>query len=354
MKIVYRYISTTILNTIFLALLVVVGLELLITFISELNDIGSGDYNLLQAMQYVLLDMPRRVYLLFPMAALVGTMMGLGLLASNSELIVMRAAGVSVGQISLAVLQVAFIVVVLITIVGETLGPKFKYIAETQKAIARTGGEALKTNRGIWLRDGHSFFYIDSILPGERLQGVTWYEFDGEHHLLAVTYAKAAQYHDDYWVLENIQRSKLTKNSVTSERLPQAKLNISLNRDLLRITQVTPEQMSLMQLKSYISYRKSNRLRASNYELAFWRRLFQPVATALMIFLAIPFIFGPLRSVTMGLRFVSGVMMGFIFYILNQFFGPISLVYQLPPVLAAILPTLFVAIIAGFMLRKMG
>src|SRR5207244_1124712 len=98
----------------------------------------------------------------------------------------------------------------------------------------------------------------------------------------------------------------------------QTRLNISLNRDLLRISQVTPEQMSLVQLKSYIAYRKKNGLRASNYDLAYWRRLFQPFATGLMILLAIPFIFGPLRSVTMGLRFVSGVLVGFGFYILNQ------------------------------------
>ena len=83
-----RYIGVHVFLAILSVLGVIVGLALLFAFIDELGDIEGG-YGLLQALEYVLLTTPRRLYEMLPMAALIGCLIGLGTLASNSELTIM-------------------------------------------------------------------------------------------------------------------------------------------------------------------------------------------------------------------------------------------------------------------------
>ena len=270
MKIYQRYIGSTLLHTILLVLLVLTGLELLISFIGELNDIGTGDYNLLQAVEYVLLDMPRHVYMLFPMSALVGVLMGLGLLAASSELIVLRAAGVSLTQIALTVMIVALSTVLVVSIMGETVGPHLKRVADERKATQISGGQALKTRHGTWIRDGQSFIHIETILPGERLQGITRYAFNEDGQLKLVSFAKQGSYKNGVWLLHDVEESQIEETHVTAVHHNEVSLQMSLSPRLLRISQVEPEDMSLSQLHTYILYREQNGLRASNYDLAFF------------------------------------------------------------------------------------
>lgn len=352
MTILGKYLSKTVLQTIFLVLMVLVGLDLLITFVGELGEIGTGDYGVWQVFEYALLDMPLRVYFFFPMASLVGVLLGLGVLAGNSELIVMRASGLSIARISAIIMGTTFIVVLIITLMGETLGPYFKHIAEKRKITATSAGQVVHTKEGVWQRDSLNFIHIGRILPGEQLEDVTRYEFNDAHRLLSVTYAKQAIYKDKLWHLSNVKQTKFNEKSISSQNLSESELTIQLNPKLLRISQVLPQEMTLNQLHSYIKYRELNGLRSGQYGLAFWQRILQPLATCLMVLLAIPFIFGPLRSVTMGLRFVVGASVGFAFYMLNQFFGPMSLVYQIPPFFAAFLPTLLISFVATILIMR--
>ena len=101
-----------------------------------------------------------------------------------------------------------------------------------------------------------------------------------------------------------------------------------------------------------MQYRKGNGQDSSRYELAFWRKLLQPVSIAVMLLMALSFIFGPLRSVTMGARVIMGVLTGFGFFITNEVFGPLSLVYSLPPFVGAILPSLLFAGVAALLLQR--
>ncbi len=353
MRILSVYIGKTIIMTTLLVLLVLIGMDIFIRFVGELNDIGKGSYSIIQAMQYVVLGVPEDLYQLFPMMGLLGALIGLGLLASNSELIVMRTAGMSVLQISWAVIQAILILVILITVVGETLAPKALYLADSKKAMAKSNGQAVKTRHGIWVRDANSFIHIETVNPGGHLQGVTRYQFDSQHRLLQTSHAENAEYKDDHWVVQDVATSRLKNDShVSTEHAAKQTWQMNLNPSILRVAQVDPEEMTLAKLHSVIQYKKNNGLHYEAYALDFWQRLFQPIATCVMMFLALPFIFGPLRSATMGLRLVAGVAIGFSFYMLDQFFGPFSLVYQIPPMLAAALPILLFAGIGYYLMLR--
>jgi len=93
-----RYLGRSILSTSLLVLVTLIALAGVFAFIAELEDVGKGHYTPGVAAQYVLLTLPGVGYLLFAPAVLLGSLLGLGALATNSELTVMRAAGVSVAR----------------------------------------------------------------------------------------------------------------------------------------------------------------------------------------------------------------------------------------------------------------
>ncbi|MBY0378337.1 MAG: LPS export ABC transporter permease LptG [Gammaproteobacteria bacterium] len=355
MRLLNRYICRTVLGTTLVVIIALISMDFFIQLMNEIDDLGRGNYGIMQALIFVLMELPRDVYQLFPMAGLIGCLMGLGLLASSSELVVMRASGVSLAQITRAVFIAILIMVAVVTFLGEAVGPRAMLYGEQLKALARSGGQALATRNGLWLRDGADFVRIQTVQTAKVLDNVTRYSFNEQHQMTKMIYAAHARYENGAWSLDDVKETDVALNgTVTSKTAPTGVWHMQLNPAVLKITQIDPDEMTLSKLYQWIEYRKANGLRYNNYALTFWQRIFQPLATCVMMLLAIPFIFGPLRSATMGLRLVAGVIVGFSFYILNQLFGPISLVYQLPPILAAIIPMTLFACIGVLFIRRMG
>lgn len=352
MNIISRYIIHTIVVSILIITLILMGIETLVVFIGELGNIGVGNYGALQALRFVVLDMPYQLNFLFPMAALVGSLIGLGVLASQSELIVMRASGFSNLQISGAVLKASLIIMLLALLLGEVVAPYTEYMARTGRAIAESGAQATMTRHGVWLRVGDDFIHVQQVLNKHQLKGVTSYDFDKQHRLQEAVSAAKANYRNGQWQLAGVDQTFIYNDHTQKVHLPQAIWKVQFDPALLNIADADPRSMSLVKLYTYMHYLSTNGLRSTSYALSFWKRLLQPLSAMVMIFLAVPFVFGPLRTVTMGLRIVTGIAVGFCFYILNQFFGPLSALYQIPPVLGAALPTLvFIGIGFVLMLR---
>ena len=354
MKILQRYIGINILSSIGLVIVLLVGLQIFISFISEMNDIGRGDYNALEAFIYALGGTPFEIYSFFPMASLIGALLALGTMAQHSELVVMRTSGMSIGKIITAVLMTGFVIIMIVTVMGEFFAPKAMHYAETRKAIAISGGQAVRTVNGLWLRDKQNFIHIASIEPGGKLNGVSRYQYDENHRLLKESYAEHAIYRDKKWILKGVSESDINEKQIVSKKHAVQVWDIALKPTLLALSAVEPEELSLPKLFRYIWEQKANNLSAGEYELAFWQRLIQPLTTCVMLFIAIPFIFGPLRSSTLGLRLVSGIVVGFSFNILNRFFGPLSMVYQIPVSIGAAIPTILVALLAYLLMRRVS
>jgi len=346
-----RYIASTVMTYILLALLLVVGIDLIFAFVRELK-YTSDHYSIIQVLEYLMLTVPRRVYGVFPMSSLLGAVMGLGLLASHSELIVMRAAGLSLMGIVRAVLQLALILAVFLVLVGEFLLPKTEYWAESLRATSRGNAQATLTAQGAWVKDGNFFIHIDKAFPGGYLSGVTRYEVNDDQRLVSVVYSDHAQLEKGAWQLKQASYIDLQKNPLQQQQLSVLGWSSTVAPNLLAILVSDPENLSLRGLASYIQYLKENHLDASIYQLNFWQKIFQPFSLIVMLFLAVIFIFGPLRTATLGLRLLAGVITGFGFYIVNQVFGPFSLVYHWPPALAAILPSVLFALLGLVILKS--
>lgn len=350
--ILQRYIAKTVIFATILIMLVVIGLAFFINLLTELRDIGSGDYGFMQAVLHALLELPNNIAAFFPMLVLLGGLMGLSMLAAHQELIVMRVSGISIRKITRAVFLAAAGLIVLGLVIGEIIAPRTHYLADIHKTAAESSGQAVVTAAGLWVHEGNNFVHIDRVMVHQHLEGVTRYEFDIHHRLLATYYAKMMDYRDGHWQLHQLSKTLFHGDTANSTYQAEAKWDLSLNPNILSVGVLEPEEMPLTQLHAFNKHLVKNGLQAAEFQFSFWKRVLTPFTILVMLFLAIPFVFTAPRSVNMGWQMVLGVVVGFIFYILDSMLGQLSIVYQLPTFIAALLPILLFAGIGYVFMRR--
>jgi lipopolysaccharide export system permease protein len=353
MSILHRYIVKTVISATALVIIVMMALTFLIDFLDEMKDVGTADYGFWQAFVHVLLEFPRSLYQFFPMMLLMGGVMGLGVLSSNQELVVMRTAGFSVRRIAFAVVTAAVVLIVIGTSVGEWYVPKAHHLAQVRKQSEQSGGQAVSTQSGVWIHEGNNFLQIGRVIGLNHLEKVTRYQFDAAHHLLAAYYIRSLDLSHGQWILHDVVKTTFANNQTNSEHAKDSTWDMVLSPSLLNVGLIEPGEMSLSALRDYSEHLQLNGLQASEFQWEFWKRIFQPLTTLVMILLAIPFVLGSSRSVTMGWRVLFGIVFGFTFYILNAFLGQFSVVFQLSPLLAAILPTILFAVLGLILALKL-
>ncbi|MAD75480.1 MAG: lipopolysaccharide ABC transporter permease LptG [Rheinheimera sp.] len=352
LKILDLYIGRTILATSALTLSVLIVLSALFRFIDQMRSIGRGYYDMVHAALFTLYSMPGDVVLFFPMAALIGGLIGMGMLASSSELVVMQAAGLSRLNIISSVMKSAIVMVLVVMAVAEWGAPVSDRAARELRIKAISDGNLFAARQGVWAKDGDSFVNIKEVDDIGNLTGLTIYKFGSDLQLQTVTSADSAVYRNDRWQLQNVTELSFSAEQVLQNNLAQQQWRSSLSPDKLGVVTIKPEMLSLTGLAQYVDYLEQNDQEASRYELAFWRKVLQPLSVAAMLLLALSFIFGPLRSVTMAPRVLLGILTGFGFFMSNELFGPLALVYQLPPLAGAMLPSLLFMGLALYFMRK--
>jgi len=353
LNIITKYLGKTIVTYIAMVMLFLLGLQMFMEFMQDFRHVGTGNYGLQQMLVCVFLLLPYDIYQFFPIAGLLGCVLGMGLLASNSELIAMRAAGLSLFDITKAIAKAAICLVIIMFLIGEGIAPMAHKSSVRKKAIARSGDQALVTINGVWVRSKNSFLHINVIADDKELRGITRYEFDENKKIKTISHAQKGSHKGGAWVFSGIVQTIFTdSNKITSANIPEQVWHLTLSQKLIEAVHIHPEQESIIKLYSYIKHRKQVGLSNADYEFIFWQRIFAPISALIMILLAIPFVFGPLRSTTMGLRMLAGIILGFVFHIFSEFVGPMSSVYQIPPILAAMLPMLLFAMIGMVLLTK--
>ncbi|WP_448682634.1 LPS export ABC transporter permease LptG [Pseudomonas nicosulfuronedens] len=350
-----RYIGTTVFVSILAVLGVILGLAELFAFVDQLGQIDES-YTLTEALKFVLLTAPSRGYDMLPMAALIGCLVGLGTLASNSELTIMRAAGVSLQRIVWAVMKPMLVLMFVGILVGEYVIPYTETAAQSGRALAQSGNGSQSSRSGLWHRQGHEFIHINVVRPDGVLLGVTRYNFDDNRRLQTASFARQAVFENNQWQLQDVTTTVLHAAEKRSEVVNQQSeaWNIQLSPQLLNTVVMEPEALSITGLWNYIHYLQDQGLSSNRYWLAFWTKILQPLVTAALVLMAISFIFGPLRSVTLGQRVFTGVLVGFTFRIAQDLLGPSSQVFNFPPMLAVLVPAAICALLGTLLLKRAG
>lgn len=354
MKLLDAYVGRSVILATLVVVMVIVSLDTIFALVAETDDLHK-DYQIGQALLYIVMRLPRRIYEYMPMACLIGCLAGLGSLASSSELTVMRAAGISVARISAAVLKPTIIFMALSLLNAEYVVPQLERSAESMKTIAR-GGNELSSNkgRGYWHREQNEYVRFAAANPSGVLYGVSLYRFNAEHDLTQVRYAKTAHFRDDHWQLEQVEELQISEHSTQTRQHNSQIWHSELTPKSLTVVMSDPRDMSISDLHNYANYLEKERLNADKYRLSFWAKVNQPLGTIGLVILGISFIFGPLRSVTPGFRIFSGIMVGLTYKYAEELLGPMSIILGFPPLLAILIPTLACFLAGALMMRKVG
>lgn len=346
-----RYIGRQVIAGAMMALLVLVALDAVFEFIDESDELGKQGYTIWMALAYVMLQVPYRAYETFPVATLVGALVALGGLSSRSELTAMRAAGVSVLGIARAVVLTGLVLAVAAVALGEWLAPAASRLGQDLRAgsLAGTGGVA---DGGVWLRDGPRYIRVGRVRERTLVEDVRVYAIDAGELRRLVT-AQTGVYDDGEWQLRGVTVTEIDPDGVAVSQPSGYRLRADLNPDLLGLVALPPELLPVDELHRYIDYRRRNGLETARYRLAFWVKLATPLATVVMLLLAVPLVLNARPRAGAGQQIVIGVLIGVAFMLLNRLLNQAGVIYGVPPFISAMAPSLLFMAIALTALQRL-
>lgn len=352
MKIIQRYFIVNLAWTTSLGLAILVGIFAFLSLIDQLEDAGQGNYDTYQAVIYVILTLPRLIYEIIPIAAMIGGMTSLALLARNSELDIIRLSGVSEYSLAGLMGKSALTIVLFSIFVGEFVVPPSEKKAKYQRSIALTEQVGMRTKYGFWARDENNFINIRKILPGNVIEEIHIYEFDGEDRLRSSIFASYARYVDGRWVLEDVESTVIDGAGVRREHFSKAAWESWVDDDLINLVIINPLYMSLRNLSNSIRALKSNAQNTAAYEQAFYGKLTRPFMIIAMVVLSIPLVLSRRVSGGIGQHAFSGALIGVLFYFANTASSHIGIVYGIHPFISAAAPTLVLFLILFWLFSR--
>ncbi|MCH7332849.1 LPS export ABC transporter permease LptG [Acinetobacter modestus] len=350
-RIVAKHVTKTTVLAMLGTTLVLSFLQILFTYLGELGSL-KPTYNAWQAFLYVIWGAPSYLYDILPVAALIGSVLGLGALASNSELIVMRSVGISLWRIVGWVMRSALLLIVLSFVLSEWVIP---YTNEKAQSIKKQRSvAALGEVKGYWSREGQRFIYIDYANSQGQLRNIQAIDFDQNYRLQSFVTAEKGQFlKDGQWTLEKSHQVDLLAqgNAIKTDHEQQA-LGLALQPKYVHMVTLDPDDLSPSQLISFMQYLSEYSQVPKTYELAFWRKVTSPFALITLVLIACSFIFGPLRQQSMGFRLVIALFTGLGFFYLQDFLGYASLVYAPSPAWFVLLPVVLMFMMGSYLLYR--
>ena len=353
MSILANYLVRTVIGYALLVMLVLLALGALFLFIGQQDDIGTGGYTATQAMLFVALNLPSYLYQLLPVGALIGALLGLGNLARGSELVVMRASGVTTARFCAWLAVAGLLLAVLMVLLGEVVAPPLEKYARQLKVFSKFSEFSFAGNRGTWVRDGDTIIGIEQQSAENRYGGIRIFRFDSGRRLLGVARADAASVDDsNRWRLENVEETIFVDGGTAVSRSPTRQIQSTISADFLGLAVVEPQTMRLRDLLTYVDHLQRNDLDSSRFEIAFWSRVARVAALLLVLVLALPFALGPMRTSGQGTRTVIGILIGAGFVLLSRTVESSGQLFDLPPWIVGWFPTALLAALTLALLAR--
>jgi len=354
MRTLKRYIGREVLLA---TLLIFAALLMLFAFfdlIHELGDVGRGGYTISAALLYVALHLPGRLYELFPVAALIGTLFAIAQLVANSEYTVMRASGMSLVQLGWAVLRVGIPLAAATFLAGEYVAPPAERLAQTVRAVSVGDTSRVVSQQfqsGFWFKEDLTFVNIRTVLANMTLLGIRIYEFDRDLRLTTIRMAESGRFAGDgKWQLENVKTTEIGSDGAKVSTVASMMWATVLRPSILNVYQIAPERLDLNALYDNIRVLTTNAQKTSRFEIAFWNKVFYPAAVLVMMVLALPFAHFQRRQGGIGFRIFAGTMLGLTFFLLGRLFSNLGLLNDWPPLFSAAFPLVVFVSVAASML----
>ncbi|CAC9984533.1 permease YjgP/YjgQ family protein [uncultured Gammaproteobacteria bacterium] len=356
MKILDRYIIKTLLFYTLGVMVVWVGVYALFNFINEINLIGQQNYTTLSAIIYVAADLPAVIYSHSSVIILLGCLLGMGYLATTSQLVVIRGCGVSIMQIAGKAVNAALIFIFTVILLGEFIAPFTTQYAESFRTKALGQNVSTVSQQGFWLKDGNTIINVKENFDGRIFGDVTLIKLNKVNQLDSIIHSDKALFDNDNLNLEKAKHYQFSQNDkftkIQSKDIQKYSVKVSFDQTLVEALEKEPNELSSWELYKQISFLADNNLASSAFEIELYKRLVKPVTLVAMLLLSMLFIFGSLRDATLGKKIFLGMIIALFFELSSRIGGAISLRFDYDPLFSASAPTLVVLVIAFFLLKK--
>ena len=357
MKIRDRYITKTLLSYTSVVLLVWLSIYSFFNFLEELNSIGKADYTTLEAIKYILLQMPELAYKQASPVILLGCVLGMGYLATTNQLVVLRVSGNSILKLTAITIKIALTFVIVILAFGEFFVPLASEEGEKGRAKALGQSFALQSREGFWIREGVNYINAINNIDSSSFTDVTIYQVSPSNKIETIITSESADFDGSTTLAmknANIISINEINNSIeiTSKKRNNYNKIVSFDQDLIESLKKEPKELTTRKIYKHIQFLDDNKQASSIYKVELYKRLIKPVTLVAMILLAMLFIFGSNRDVSLGRKIFFGITLGLSFEMLSRVSGALSLSFSLSPLMSAVLPTLVIIVLAIVLLSR--
>ena len=354
MKTLRGYIGREVLTAIMLIFSALVALFAFFDLIHELGSVGRGGYTLTAALLFVGLQLPSRMYELFPVSTLIGTLMALAQLVASSEYTVMRVSGASLLQVVWALLRIGIPLSIVTFLAGEFVAPQAALLSQQVRAQAMGDTSRIVAQQfksGFWFKQDQTYVNIRSVLGDLSIAGISIYEFDREFRLRNVRTAESGTFTGDgHWRLKNVRESEIAMTGTKMTDSDTYMWETVLRPSLLTVYQVAPEKLELNTLFENMRLLGSNTQKTTRFEIAFWNKVFYPASILVMMIVALPFSYFQRRQGGVGFRIFAGTMLGLMFFLMGRIFSNLGVLNDWPALFSAAFPLAVFITLTGAML----
>jgi len=342
-------------------LLVWASLTILMMMFSVLGELRSttASYSAMDVFWFVLQTGPRMAYQIFPVSALMGSLLGVGSLASANELVAFRVSGVSRLRLAVAGIAGTLMLTIPVMVIGEWVAPDAEQQARAYRLSRLVGQVIIGGESGMWIRDGNDIVNIRRpLLTADRgqqsisFQEVEIHHFEGFSGLQKITRADSASFDGQKWELEGVSTIEIERSGVTPGRSDHLTWVSGIKPELLESAVSRPFYLSIRALWDQIKYLKNNGLDDRIYQSAMWEKVTYPFSIIALVLAGMPFVFGSSRQQNHGFRLFIGMTLGGVFMLVNAGAQNLATAYSLPVVLGASVPSAILMLVAVMVLRR--
>lgn len=347
-----RYLAINIFKGTALVLMILVSLSLFFSLIQQINYIGKGEFGSWELIQYLIFQVPAMITDFMPLAVLIGSILSLGSLASNSELIAFQSSGIPVKKFILAVSLSASVLALLAFIIADFVVPFSETTAKEIKSSGLASRVSVQSKTGVWIKDRKNIIFIQKLFPNGNARNIEIYQLDEQDKLLSTTIAEKAVNSEQGWLLQKVKRTRMANEKMTVVEKKQELYKGQLSEKLLQSLVVDPQQMSSIDLYSYINFLQENGLNYAAESLSFWKKVYSPLTVIVMSVLAIPFVLGSQRNSNTGQRLIVGILLGLVFVIVDKVMIQVGGQLKLVAFVNALAPTLIFTVFTAYLIRR--
>jgi len=353
MSIITRHLYLELLRVYGVVSVMLLGLFGFFDLSIQLDDVGQGDYRALDAVMVTVKQLPHRAVELTPFTLLVTVVAALGMMAGRSELVVLRAAGLSPMRIAARVLGFGVLVVMVMLVMQSFVAPPLAQKAQQQRASAMTGGQ-VADDASFWLRSQDGVVHIGALENAHVPLDIEILEFGDQSTLTRALHAARADIRNQGpWLLRDVTIKRFDSGGQISTQQPTLKWSPTLYARQLAVLDRSPDSLAPLSLYRYIGYLQAHNQDVQPFQIALWQKIALPLTSIAMLLLGIPLVFVNPRGANIGLRIAVATGIGLLAYAMIQAIGNLAFVYALSAPLLMLAPGVLLSLMALLWLRRL-